>query len=304
MAVSSEIVNPINPAFHGYLDTDFIEYYNTRLAIQPATDQVDLAEVRAHPEKWKGNWCRDYSDQPRVKTFEIASADGVQFNARSYYPDPEIFGPGPYPVHINYHVLRGGFCFGDLTEDAEWCMTVCNRVGIIVVDVDYRLCPENKYGKGIEDGWAALNWVLTRHKEMNSRHDSISIGGVSAGSFMSCVFQHMARDAGLKLKLAVLCVPTAQSRTAFKRPEDAGFPSYVENQKAPCLNWARLMYQKKVVGDRSGVPKLWNEPLYQDNFAGICDTFIATAGADPVRDEGEAYGMKLVKAGCKVTVRR
>lgn len=55
--------------------------------------------------------------------------------------------------------LGGGFCFGDLTEDAQWCMAVCKQVGIIVVDVNYRLCPESKFGKGIEDGWAALNWV-------------------------------------------------------------------------------------------------------------------------------------------------
>lgn len=121
---------------------------------------------------------------------------------------------------------------------------------------------------------------------------------------MSCIYQHMARDIGLPLKLTLLCVPTAQSRTNFTKPEDAVFPSYKENEKAPCLNWTRLMYLKDVVGDRSIVPKLWNEPLYEDNFAGICDTFIASAGADPIRDESEAYGMKLVQAGCKVTFRR
>ena len=117
----------------------------------------------------------------------------------------------------------------------------------------------------------------------------------------------MARDSGLGLKLAVLCVPGVQSRANFERPEDAadaGFPSYLESKKAPFLSWKRLMSNKNVVGDRSQVPKLWNEPLYADNFAGICDTFVATAGADPVRDEGEAYGMKLVSAGCKVTFRR
>lgn len=121
---------------------------------------------------------------------------------------------------------------------------------------------------------------------------------------MSCIYQHMARNAGLKLKLAVLCVPTAQDRSNFKMPQDAGFPSYIENELAPCLNWKRLMFLGDVVGDRTIVPTLWNEPLHEDNFEGICDTFIATAGADPVRDEGEAWGMKLLKAGCKVTFRR
>ena len=35
----------------------------------------------------------------------------------------------------------GGFTFGDLTGDAEICMTIRNRVGIMVMDVDYRLTP-------------------------------------------------------------------------------------------------------------------------------------------------------------------
>ncbi|EXJ92788.1 hypothetical protein A1O3_01340 [Capronia epimyces CBS 606.96] len=303
-SAQSQLVNPIHPDFHGYLDPDFIEYYNTRLATRPATHQapVDFAHIRAHPEEFRPHWCRDYSDRPRVKTVEIASGDGFIFQLRVYSPDPEVFGPGPYAVHVNYH--GGGFCFGDLTEDAEYCMTVCERVGIVVVDVDYRLCPEHKFGKGTEDGWAALNWVHTHSTQINTRSDSISIGGVSAGGFMACIYQHMARDAGLDLRLAVLCVPTVQDRTPFRRPEDAGFPSYVENALAPCLNWTRLTFLKDVVGDRSRVPSLWNEPLHAPDFTGICDSFIATAGADPVRDEGEAYGMRLVGGGCKVTFRR
>ncbi|KAJ5892009.1 uncharacterized protein N7473_008237 [Penicillium subrubescens] len=56
--------------------------------------------------------------------------------------------------------LGGGFCSGDLTSEAEWCMTVRNKIGIIVVDVDYRLYPEFAFGKGAEDAWAALQWVL------------------------------------------------------------------------------------------------------------------------------------------------
>lgn len=103
MANPTKIVNPINPDFHGYLDPDFIEYYNTRIGIRPSTHQVPFAEVRANPQRFKGNWCRDYSDEPRVKTFEITSGDGTKFEARSYHPDPEVFGRGPYPVHVNYH---------------------------------------------------------------------------------------------------------------------------------------------------------------------------------------------------------
>lgn len=109
-----KIVNPINPNFKGYLDPDFIEYYNKNLAVRPATHHVDVAQVRANPEKWRESWCRDYSDQPNVKTFEIASEDGTLFRARSYHPDAEEYGHGPYPVHINYHGRSRCWVSGDL----------------------------------------------------------------------------------------------------------------------------------------------------------------------------------------------
>ena len=37
--------------------------------------------------------------------------------------------------------IGGGFVFGDLQADANFCMVVRNRVGILVIDVDYRMSP-------------------------------------------------------------------------------------------------------------------------------------------------------------------
>jgi acetyl esterase/lipase len=45
------------------------------------------------------------------------------------------------PVYINYH--GGGWVFGGFSVDAAHCAKVCNQVGCVVVDVDYRLAPEN-----------------------------------------------------------------------------------------------------------------------------------------------------------------
>lgn len=38
-------------------------------------------------------------------------------------------------------VPGGGFVLGGLEGDAEICMLVRDRVGILVVDVDYRMAP-------------------------------------------------------------------------------------------------------------------------------------------------------------------
>lgn len=53
----------------------------------------------------------------------------------------------------------GGWTFGGLTGDAEICNDIKDRLGILVVDVDYRLSPENAFGTGTDDAWAAIRWV-------------------------------------------------------------------------------------------------------------------------------------------------
>jgi hypothetical protein len=73
----------------------------------------------------------------------------------------------------------GGYTLGDLTVDAELCMLIRNRVGITVIDIDYRLCPgkcnsssladrqqglplsEYTFLKGHDDAWSAINWVTS-----------------------------------------------------------------------------------------------------------------------------------------------
>ncbi|PNY25178.1 AB hydrolase superfamily protein [Tolypocladium capitatum] len=40
------------------------------------------------------------------------------------------------------------------------------------------------------------------------------------------------------------------------------------------------------------------------DLSGVYNTFIATAECDPLRDEGEACGLRLVEASVRVTARR
>jgi acetyl esterase/lipase len=138
------LMNPIDPRFNAsVLDPDFVKYYNESIATKPFTHQAPLAEIRANPKKWAPLWDKDYSDSLGVKNISIELKDGHKLKLRTYTPDEEKSGKGPYPVHINYH--GGGFIFGDLDMDGEWCMRMRNEVGILIVDVDYRRMPGKQY---------------------------------------------------------------------------------------------------------------------------------------------------------------
>lgn len=63
-------------------------------------------------------------------------------------------------IVLIYLVLIGGWVLGNLNSEAAWCRHMCNKVGIKIIDVDYRLAPEFPYPTSIHDSWDAVKWVF------------------------------------------------------------------------------------------------------------------------------------------------
>ncbi|KAH7014553.1 Alpha/Beta hydrolase protein [Microdochium trichocladiopsis] len=323
--------NPLLPKLHpdmvDRLDADFIAYWKEFIATKPATHGVTVADVRANPAKYHAVWNRDLSGEDFVRDIAIKADDGHEFTVRLYTPDAESspYGHGPYPIYINFH--GGGWVYGDLTGDAALCLSIRNRLGIMVADVDYRMSPEHAFGEGHDDAFAALRWIHDHGPSLNVRSDAISIGGISAGGHICAALQQMARDAGIPLSL----VPATVWHGDYLQPTDSPFPSMTTNQHAPCLDWARLFffrnhYVPKTAQERdvlfSKQPAIAS-PLFgrgggrapnksQDkedirhsiSLANLCDTFVATAELDPLCDEGEEYARRLAGNGVRVSMRR
>lgn len=291
------------------LDPHFLEYFTNVIAKKPPAHEIPIEHVRAHPQDYRPPCALDTSvGYERVADHVVGSQDGASIPVRVYHPDPARYGPGPYPVHLNFH--GGGFVLGDLHAEASLCLSM-REAGVVVVDVDYRHCPETIWGKCIQDAWAALNWVRDSHTTININPTSVSLGGVSAGGHISIVLQHMARDAGIPLKLCMPSVPPSTDSLTFQYYTQSPFPSYHEFRRGPVLPWKRLQYFGRQCFPRDKLPELrklwpdwWFAPIRATNWKGLCDTYIRTAECDPLRDEGEAYAMKLIAGGAKVTVKR
>ncbi|KAI1491826.1 Alpha/Beta hydrolase protein [Biscogniauxia mediterranea] len=275
----------------------------------PAQHQVAIEEVRANPSKYAPPWAQDVTGWERVVDKEITSKDGAKVPVKIYHPDPSIFGQGPYGVHLNFH--GGGFVFGDLTHESQLCLSMRDGAGVVVIDVNYRHCPETIWGKCMEDAWAAVSWTRASATELNINPESVSIGGISAGAHIAIVVQHMARDAGVPLKLCMATVPPSTAGLQFDDYTESPFPSFRDFAHGPILPWARINFfgkqcfpRDKVEEIRAMWPHWWFAPLNADNWRGLCPTFIRTAECDPLRDEGEAYARQLVVGGTKVTMKR
>lgn len=106
-------------------------------------------------------------------------------------------------------------------------------------------------------------------------------------------------------------MPPTSDVFSFKGPQDSPFSSFREFQNGPVLPWASIGWfgsltqpADKMDELRAAWPDWWFAPLRAPSCRGLCPTLLRTGECDPLRDEGEAYGMKLVAAGVKVTMKR
>lgn len=315
MASSSEkheALQPIHPSMAGKLDPVFEKLYNDNIANTPIRP-IDLAVLRKNYSVLYSYGTAPAPDVGRIYESTVPAPDGAEIPVRVYEPADST---GPWPVHVDFH--GGGWGLGDLETEAHICKHLCKKANVVVIDVAYRLVPEFAHPVGVTDSFAALQHIHSHGAaKFNIKPDSISVGGVSAGAFIALALAHLARDASpaIPLRLVAAGTPTIDDISQYASPADSPFPSMAENQHAPTLNWMRLSWFDKLkwssVGSNPEEQRVAREKigwlgnlLKAPRFDGLARTVIYTAGADPMRDEGERYAQLLAENGVEVTLRR
>ncbi|KAL4897539.1 Alpha/Beta hydrolase protein [Aspergillus ambiguus] len=97
----------------------------------------------------------------------------------------------PSPVLLNFH--GSGFLIPLHGSDDEFCRRISRETDYTVLDIRYRLAPENPFPAAFHDVEDAVNWVLQRPDDFDLSR--VSISGFSAGGNLalgvsSCVFPH------------------------------------------------------------------------------------------------------------------
>ncbi|TQK31895.1 alpha/beta hydrolase [Arthrobacter sp. SLBN-53] len=232
--------------------------------------------------------------QLRIEERVIGSGELRDIPARIYWPPVEQHDN--LPVIVYYH--GGGWAIGDL--DTHDHVARAHSVGAeaIVVSVDYRLAPEHPFPAGVEDAWAALQWVGEHAAELGGDPNRIAVAGDSAGGNLSAVMALRARDAGgPPLVFQLLWYPVAVG--------DRSAPSFIENADAYILNRdvtnAFLTWYLPGVDldDPAGLPTDV-APANAESLAGLPPAYIGTAEHDPLRDDGTKYAEMLAAAGVAV----
>jgi acetyl esterase len=226
-----------------------------------------------------------------VEEWTIPGAGG-EMPTRIYIP----YGTGPFPVLVYLH--GGGWVIGDLEAYDATCRALTNAAGCLVVAIEYRLAPEHKFPAAPEDCYAATCWVAANAATIGGDPRRIAVGGDSAGGNLAAVVAQMARDRGgpfLVYQLLVYPVTNYGYDTA----------SYTENAEGYLLTRDAMMWfwNHYLHSAADGANPLAS-PLRVNDLRGLPPAMVLTAEFDPLRDEGEAYAMRLQEAGVPVTLKR
>ncbi len=219
-----------------------------------------------------------------VKDMTIGSGD-ASFPIHIYTPE----GKGPFPVMVYYH--GGGFVIADTKVYDATPRALARMANAIMVSVDYRRAPENKFPAAPNDAFAAYQWVLAHAKQINGDPKRVAVGGESAGGNLATVVSMMARDKQVALPVHQLLVYPVVD-------DDMNTPSYKTNANAKPLNKPMMAWFFKHYG---GDPKNpYALPMKATSLKGLPPATIVAAEIDPLLSEGKAYADKLKKDGVAV----
>jgi acetyl esterase/lipase len=228
----------------------------------------------------------------RVEELELPGPAGP-LRARLYTP-PAAQEPSRLLVYFH----GGGWVIGDLDTHDDPCRFLAAHSGVKLLSVDYRLAPEHPFPAAAEDASAAYQWAAAEAGRLGVDAGRIAVGGDSAGGNLAAAACLIARESGFAspaMQLLIYPVTETAGTARSRRTFAEGFLLTRGD-----MDWFEERYLPPGV-DRED-PRV--ALLGATDVSGLPPAYIATAGFDPLRDEGEAYAQRLREAGVRVAVRR
>jgi len=212
-----------------------------------------------------------------------------QMPARIYAPKGAT---GPLPVVVYYH--GGGWVIANKEVYDGGARGIAKAANAIVVSVDYRMGPENRFPAAHDDAIAAYEWVVKNAASIKGDPTKIALAGESAGGGLAVATAIAIRDKGGPMPLAIVSVyPIAGT--------DTKTASYTENAAAkplnrPMMSWFFDNYLSSPA-DRANT----RVNLVAAELEGLPPTTILNAEIDPLRSDGELLAARMRDAGVTVT---
>ncbi len=270
---------------HPFADQALADFVRGLAKMPPMSESGDVAEMRRVSEARAAQ----RPPGPEMSATDIALAGG-RFGARFYRPSTDA-------CDLVVYLHGGGWTIGSVRTHDRVCRRLAAATGASVLSVDYRLAPENPAPAAIDDAVAALEWAASGPAVIGGQPQAIAVAGDSAGGTLAALATLQLRGTPAAPDLLVmLYANTHLAATGGSMDTNAhGFGLDVAD-----VEWFNAQW----VPARSRHSDPAFSPLMIDELGGVPETIIITCELDPLRDQAEAFGGRLLAAGVPVRTRR
>jgi acetyl esterase len=207
--------------------------------------------------------------------------------ARLYRPSSPASGA---PLTVFFH--GGGFIMGDLDTHDDACRLLCEGSGMPLLAVAYRLAPEAPFPAAVDDALASARWAFQQLDALGVT--GLALGGDSAGANLATVTAARLAQEGQPLAAQLLLYPGTDLSQAWPSHTHCGEGYFLDRTERDIFYSAYLGDVQAHATDQRVSPMLAKTPV------GMAPALIVTAGYDMLKDEGDAYGRHLLRAGVPV----
>jgi acetyl esterase len=257
----------------------------------PSTSSLPVVEARRLSSEMAKTLAGPPVNVANVRNLIVPTTE-VEIQVRVYAPKEDR----DLPALIYFH--GGGWVVGDL-DGADWiCRSLAVAADCAVFSVDYRLAPENKFPIPVEDCYQVTRWIIENGPAERIDPKRVAAGGDSAGGNLATAVCLMARDrGGPPLVYQLLLYPITNHAFNTQSYKDCANGYYLT---AEDMKWFWNHYLRAEIDGRNP----YASPLVAKDLSSLPPALIITAEFDPLRDEGEAYAVRLQKAGVPTKISR
>jgi len=204
--------------------------------------------------------------------------------------------------NVIFYIHGAGWVFGNLHTHDKLVRELAARTNSVVIFPEYSLSPEAKYPTAIEQCYTILNFLPEMAAQLgwDLNLDTLTVAGDSVGGNMATVMAIMAKErGGIKIHKQLMYYPVTDARF------DTG--SYIEFATGYYLQREGMMwFWDQYTTSETDRAQITASPLRAtaEQLRGLPDAMILNGQADVLRDEGEAYAVKLRESGVDVTAVR
>ena len=270
------------------LDPDIRRLLETIFSLPAASAPPDVARLRAAAEAAPKALGGPAEVIASIRDATVPSLAGP-VRVRIYRPT----SPASPPLMLYAH--GGGWVTGSLDSHDKLCRILANRLGSVIVAVDYRLAPEHVYPAALDDVAAAWQWASSNARALGADGTRFTVAGDSSGAnLVAALTLRLRRERAPQPAAQLLLYPAVDatcSRASY-REFSSGY-----NLTGDQMAW---YWEKYRAGADAVQPEL--SPLSANDLADLPPALIAVATADVLRDEALEYARRLEAARVPVRV--